>query len=100
MSKINIKKIPLIKFFEKMTFQALERWLLMSKILKKFTEGNGQNLQFIFIIFFCFDVIKFLKPVFHTWSPAHFVDNNQNSEKCCSAEKIIRLGRLKVACLK
>ena len=54
----------------------------MSKILKKFTEGNRQNLQFNFIIFFCFDVIKFLKPVFHAWSPAHFVDNNQNSEKC------------------
>ena len=54
----------------------------MSKILKKFTEGNGQNLQFNFIIFFCFDVIKFLKPVFHAWSPAHFVDINQNSEKC------------------
>ena len=54
----------------------------MSKILKKFTEGNGQNSQFDFIIFFCFDVIKFLKPVFHAWSPAHFVDNNQSSEKC------------------
>ena len=54
----------------------------MSKILKKFTEENGQNLQFNFIIFFCSDVIKFLKPVFHAWSPAHFVDNNQNSEKC------------------
>ena len=37
----------------------------MSKIFKKFTEGNGQNLQFNFTIFFCFDVIKFLKPVFH-----------------------------------
>ena len=54
----------------------------MSKILEKFTEGNGQNSQFNFIIFFCFDVIKFLKLVFHAWSPAHFVDNNQNSEKC------------------
>ena len=49
--------------------------------VKKLTEGNGQNLQFNFIIFFCFDVIKFLKPVFHAWSSAHFVDNNQNSEK-------------------
>ena len=56
--------------------------VIVSKILKKFTEGNGQNLQFNFIIFFCFDVIKFLKPVFHAWSPAHFVDNNHNSEKC------------------
>ena len=35
----------------------------MSKILKEFTEGNGQNLQFNFIIFFCLDVIKFWKPV-------------------------------------
>ena len=34
----------------------------MCKILKKFTEGNGQNLQFNLIIFFFFDVIEFLKP--------------------------------------
>ena len=54
----------------------------MSKIFKKFTEGNRQNLQFNFIIFFFFDIIKFLKPVFHMWSLAHFVDNNQNSKKC------------------
>ena len=33
-------------------------------------------------LFFCFDIIKFLKPVFHAWSPAHFMDNNQNREKC------------------
>ena len=54
----------------------------MSKILKKFTEGNGQNLQFNFIIFFCFDVIKFLKPVFHECNLAYIsliVDKTVNS---------------------
>ena len=48
----------------------------MSKILKILTEGNGRNLEFNFIIFFCVDVIKFLKPIFHAWNPAHFVDNS------------------------
>ena len=43
MLKINIKKNPFdIKIYKNVTLQASE--LLMSKILKKFTEGNGRNL--------------------------------------------------------
>ena len=44
MLKINIKKIPSIKIYKNVTLQASERGQLMSKILKKFTEGNGRNL--------------------------------------------------------